>query len=80
MGHMPRLCGSRDLCIYGNNCLMPEHSAHALSAACLEALNSNSVEINLLQKNSRIMAELQNLDRERKSYLGILESLACAAV
>lgn len=74
----PDCVGNRDFCIDGYNCFMPEYSTLALSAACLEALYSDAAKIHSLQTNSRLMAELHKLEAERKSYLGILEALACA--
>jgi len=74
----PDCVGNRDFCIDGYNCFMPEYSNQALSAACLEALYSDPAKIHSLQTNSRLMAELHKLEAERKSYLGILEALACA--
>jgi glycosyltransferase involved in cell wall biosynthesis len=74
----PDCVGNRDFCIDGYNCFMPEYSTQALSAACLEALYSDAAKIHSLQTNSRLMAELHKLEAERKSYLGILEALACA--
>ena len=76
----PDCVGNRDFCIHGNNCFMPEYSTNALSAACLEALNSDAAQINSLQKNSRLMAELHDMEAEKKSYFGVLESLTHAWV
>lgn len=74
----PDCVGNRDFCIDGYNCFMPEYSTQALSAACLEALYSDAAIIHSLQTNSRLMAESHKLEAERKSYLEILEALACA--
>jgi len=76
----PDCVGNRDFCIDGNNCFMPDYSPNALSAACLEALNLDVAQINSLQKNGQMMAGLHNVEAERKSFLGILESFACAEV
>ena len=76
----PDCVGNRGFCIDGNNCFMPDYSPKALIASCLEALNSDMARIKSMQKNSLLTAELHNLEAERKSYLGILESLAFAEV
>jgi glycosyltransferase involved in cell wall biosynthesis len=76
----PDCVGNRDFCIDGKNCFMPDYSPNALSAACLETLNLDVAKVNSLQKNARLMAEIHNLEAERKSYLDFFESLAFVEV
>lgn len=71
----PDCVGNRDFCRDGVNCFRPQYDVNQVIAAIYRALGLAPGEAEKMRENAKTTAQEHSLERERSSFLGILERI-----